>query len=88
MRLCDTVVNVVLNPSKVDLELTVLPVLQRHFILVYVPVNVLSIYIPTTSKAWTIVSSDRGNLSNRKILKTQVRPKWPEVLTMKIMMKH
>ena len=81
VRLCDTVVNVALNPSKVGLELTVLPVLQRYFILVYVPVNVLSIFIPTTSKAWTIVSSDRGN---RKILTTQA----PEVLTMKIMMKH
>ena len=86
VRLCDTVVNVMLNRSQVGLELTVIPVL--HFILVYVPVNVLSIFIPTPSKAWTIVSRDRGNLSNRKILKTQVWPKWPEVLTMKIMMKH
>ena len=41
------------NCSQVGLELTVLPVLQRHFILVYVPLNVLSIFIPTTSKDWT-----------------------------------
>ena len=85
MRPCDTVANVVLNRSQVGLELTVLPVLQRHFILVYVPLNVLNIFIPTTSKAWTIVSSDRGH---RKMFKNQAGPKWPKVLTMKIMMKH